>query len=82
MRVQQILMYHLVSNLVVYISSFCLILGTQITDCRYFIDYENTDPNKRFEIHPSTGVVTIRNELDYETETEYLVDILAIDNGM
>lgn len=48
---------------------------------RYYIDYENTDPTKRFAIDPISGEVTTGSELDYETETEYTVHILAIDTG-
>ena len=49
--------------------------------CRYIIDYPNTDPDQHFAVGADTGEVTIRNQLDYETETHQEVHILAIDQG-
>ena len=48
---------------------------------RYAIDYEQTDPTQRFQVDPISGEVTLRNELDRETEHIHIVDIIAIDKG-
>ena len=48
---------------------------------RYEIDYENTDPEKKFAVDPVSGVVTVRNELDREEEEVQTVHILAVDKG-
>lgn len=48
---------------------------------RYSIDYENTDPEKKFAIDAATGDVTTRNTVDREEQADYEVHILAIDEG-
>jgi hypothetical protein len=48
---------------------------------RYTIDYANTDPLLQFAVTPDTGLVTVRNSLDRETEEIMTVHILAIDEG-
>ena len=49
--------------------------------CRFYVDYENTDPWKLFAVTKETGLVTLRHSLDYDTRTEHTVHILAIDEG-
>ena len=45
------------------------------------MDYENTDQGKLFAVDKETGQVTLQNSLDYDTETEHTVHVLAIDQG-
>ena len=44
----------------------------------FSLQYVNTVP---FQINPSSGVVTLSGALDYETETEYQVEVVASDLG-
>ena len=48
----------------------------------YMIDYENTDPDKKFQVNPTTGQVTLRNKLDRETQEYHTVHVLAVDAGL
>ena len=53
----------------------------------FFIDYENTDPRKRFKIetlsgsNPKRAKVLLRNPLDRAIEDIHNLRILAIDKG-
>ena len=39
------------------------------------------DPQQQFNIHPSTGVVKVLKQLDFETRTSYELTIIATDGG-
>ncbi|KAK2150771.1 hypothetical protein LSH36_390g02110 [Paralvinella palmiformis] len=43
------------------------------------LDYETTDPGKKFWIDPVSGMVSIITELDWEKTSSYNIHILAID---
>ena len=59
----------------------CIALLLCFSVARYFIDYRNTDQDKKFKVDKATGEVQLRNQLDYEVETVHNVHILAIDKG-
>ncbi|KAL8616761.1 hypothetical protein ACOMHN_017798 [Nucella lapillus] len=47
------------------------------------LDLEGTEPEavKNFSIHPSTGWISTEEVLDYEAKSEYLLKVVAHDNG-
>lgn len=49
---------------------------------RYRIDYEHTDPDKKFQVDSRSGEVTLKNELDREVEERHEVHVLAVDRGI
>ena len=50
-------------------------------DCRYYVDYKNTDRKFKFQVDETTGVVKIRNEFDADVERTFNLHILAVDQG-
>ena len=50
-------------------------------NCRYYVDYYNTDPKFKFQVDESTGYVSIRNELDADVPRTFSLHILAVDQG-
>ena len=56
--------------------TICMFLFT-----RYYIDYPASDRGRRFTIDRTTGVVSLSNKLDRETEETHSVIILAVDKG-
>ena len=47
----------------------------------FMIDYEGSDPEKKFWIDPSSGVVSLVKPLDRETVENYELYIWAVDRG-
>ena len=39
------------------------------------------DPQQQFNIHPSTGVVKVLKQLDFETRASYELTLIATDGG-
>ena len=40
------------------------------------------DPYNKFHLHETTGVLTVKNYLDFEEESSYTLQIRAIDGGV
>ena len=38
--------------------------------------------NNKFHLHETTGVLTVKNYLDFEKESSYIIQIRAIDGGV
>ena len=47
----------------------------------YYIDRQRSDQKEHFDINPSTGMVYVNKELDYETKSAYELIVVARDNG-
>jgi len=50
-------------------------------DCRYQVDHYNTDRKFKFRVDETTGVVTIRDQLDADVPRSFSLHVLAIDEG-
>ena len=47
----------------------------------YSIDRQRSDPEEKFGVNPSNGIVFVNGQLDYETKQNYELIVIAADNG-
>lgn len=48
----------------------------------YYIDRQRSDPNENFDINPTTGMIYVNKDLDYEAKSTYELIVVARDNGV